>query len=187
MLFSLDFVDPWFSITGAITHLLLQLLAGLQTLVSSQQSQFVQLAALHSPGQEEVQREGHVLGVPAAGHVHVVLRLHPESVDLQQTESTRGCSSSCLMAQQEFMVSHQSRFELLLHQRDEGQAVRSLFGRQIVVRIELLKNRSHVPEQMTNHSKLCRRHGDPPTKLHIQKQLPLQPKVQDHVTWWLVS
>lgn len=65
------------------THLLLQLLSGLQALVSSLQSQFVQLAALHPSGQEEVQRERHVLGVPAASHVHVVLWLRPEGVDLQ--------------------------------------------------------------------------------------------------------
>lgn len=68
-------------------HLLLQLLSGLQALVSSQQPQLLQLVALHSSGQEEVQRERHVLGVPAASHVHVVLRLDPEGVDLRQTTS----------------------------------------------------------------------------------------------------
>lgn len=63
-------------------HLLLQLLPGLQALVSPQQSQFFQLLPLHSSGQEEVEGKRHVLGVPAARHVHVVLRLDPERIDL---------------------------------------------------------------------------------------------------------
>lgn len=60
------------------------------------------------------------------------------------------------MAQHKFseekciFVSHQSRFEFLLHQRDEGQAVSSLFGRQIIVCIVLLKNtQDFVPSEPT--------------------------------------
>lgn len=63
-------------------HLLLQVLSSLQALVSSQQSQFFQLPPLHSSRQEEVQGKWHVLGVPTASHIHVVLRLDPESIDL---------------------------------------------------------------------------------------------------------
>lgn len=75
-------------------HLLLQLLSRLQTLVSLQQPQLLQLLALHPSRQEEVEREGHVFGEPAASHVHVVLWLDPEGVDLQEPDPTVTSRSS---------------------------------------------------------------------------------------------
>lgn len=70
-------------------HLLLHLLAGLQALVPSQQPQLVQLVALHLAGQEEVEGEGQVLSVPGARHLHIVLWLHPEGVDLNTHTHTQ--------------------------------------------------------------------------------------------------
>lgn len=112
-------------------HLLLQLLPSLQALVSSQQAQLFQLPALHSAWEEEVQWERHVVCMPAARHIHIVLGFHPEGVDLGCTESTTHCYFSISLSQmaEAMLVSHQSRSELLLQQRDEGQAVGSLLGR----------------------------------------------------------
>lgn len=70
-----------------LSHLLLQLLSSLQVFGSSQQPKLLQLSALHSTRQEEVQGERHVLGEPAASHVHVVLGLDPEGVDLQEVRA----------------------------------------------------------------------------------------------------
>lgn len=47
---------------------------------------------------------------------------------------------SCMFSTEQTVSSHQSRHELLLHQRDEGQAVGSLLGRQIIVCVVFLKN-----------------------------------------------
>ena len=38
---------------------------------------------MHAAGQQEVEGEGDVLGVPAARHIHVVLSVHPQGVDLK--------------------------------------------------------------------------------------------------------
>lgn len=82
-------------------HLLLHLLAGLQALVPSQQPQLVQLVALHLTRQEEVEGEGQVLSVPGARHLHIVLWLHPEGVDLNthtQSEGVESEQSGCVAA-----------------------------------------------------------------------------------------
>lgn len=86
-------------------HLLLHLLAGLQALVPSQQPQLVQLVALHLAGQEEVEGEGQVLSVPGARHLHIVLWLHPEGVDLNTHTQSEGWSRNRAAAWRPLVVT----------------------------------------------------------------------------------
>ena len=68
------------------THLLLHLLPCCQLFVSPDQPQPLELLALNAAGQEEVQGEWGVLRVPAPSHLHIVLRVNPPSIDLDQKD-----------------------------------------------------------------------------------------------------
>lgn len=81
-----------------------------------------------------------MLGVPAAAHLHVVLGLHPEGVDLRQTHGVGLSALDVKGGERSERTSHQRRSELLLQQGDEGQAVGALLGRQVVVGVVLLEN-----------------------------------------------
>lgn len=59
------------------TNLPLCLFSRLQRTVSPDQAESLKLPVLHAARQEEVEREGHILSMPAACHLNIVFRIDP--------------------------------------------------------------------------------------------------------------